>query len=165
LDHLCSFEHEFVQDPEPGKKEKRYKFIIEFSFHCFTRGPNKHKGEKLEDVDSSLHYSDSRDKRIWCFDRYKLSFFLPDIARGVSQKKCYNTGKGNFFLIDLVESDGSISEYEVYFKVTRAGKGVLRLYVESAYIRDAEHGSAQPKKKKIRFFVIAYNVQKKKPIK
>lgn len=91
---------------------------------------------------------------------------MPEIARNVSQAQCYNTGKGNFFLINMVDENGSSCEYEVYFKITKTAiKGVLRLFVESAYIRDELHSSAQPEKKKIGFFIIAFNVQTNKPIK
>ncbi|MDU7871081.1 MAG: hypothetical protein E7J78_28715, partial [Pantoea sp.] len=84
---------------------------------------------------------------------------------GISKRKCYNTGKGNFFTIELVDVDGVRRDYEVYFKVSRESKGKLRLHIVSAYIRDDEHESAQPQKKKIGFFVIANNIQTGKPIK
>jgi len=90
---------------------------------------------------------------------------LPDIARGISLRKCFNTGKGNFFTIELVDQDEVKRDYEIYFKVSKESKGKLRLHIISAYIRDDEHESAQPQKKKISFFVIAHNIQTGKPIK
>lgn len=131
--------------------------------HCFTRGLNIHAGEELRHIDSDLHYSDSRETRIFSFARYKLSFNLPDIAKSVSERPCYHTGKGNFFVIDLVGSNGEKLEYEVYFQVSRERRGLLKLFVQSAYARDERH-SSQPKKKKIGFFVIAQNIQSNKPI-
>jgi hypothetical protein len=165
LNHLAKFEWEFCQKAKAGKPENHYKFIIEFGLHCFTRAPNKEKGEKLQDVDSALHYRDSRETRIFCFDRYSLSNRLPSIAKQVSSKPCFNTGKGNFFVIELINDKGVQEEYEIYFKVSIEKRGLLRLFVQSAYVRDNEHKSSQPAKKKIAFFVIANNIRLKKPIK
>lgn len=147
------------------RPEKRYRFVIEFGLHCFTRGLNTHKGEKLHHVKSDLLYSDSRETRIFCFKRYSLSYQLPDIVKRVGDRPCFHTGKGNFFVVELMDDEGEIQEYEVYFQVSRERRGLLRLFVQSAYIRDNEHNSSQPKKKKIGFFVIAHNMQVNKPVK
>lgn len=161
---MDEFEWEFVQQETENKPERRYKFIIEFGLHCFTRGLNKHHSEAMADIPPSLHYSDSRETRIFCIDRHDLSYQLPDIAKSVDSMPCFNTGKGNFFVIKLTDYKGETNDYEVYFKVSKAGKGRLRLYVQSAYIRDSEHQSSQPKKKKIGFFIISHNTQTGKPI-
>ncbi|QLJ07234.1 heat-shock protein [Pseudoalteromonas sp. JSTW] len=153
-----------MQEGKGGKSAKTYDFIIEYGLHCFTKGPNKHKGETLADYDPALYYSDSRETRIFCFNRRALSFGLPDIVKAIDTKKCFHTGKGNFFIIELPNENNQLEEYEVYFNVARSG-AKLRLFVESAFIRDNEHESSQPKKKKINFFVIAYNRQINKNIK
>lgn len=62
--------------------------------------------------------------------------------------------------------DGQRFEYEVYFELSRASrKGVLNLYVQSAYVRDAQHKEAQPKRKPIGFLILLFNIQNNKPIK
>lgn len=94
-----------------------------------------------------------------------MSFLLPTIAREIGQRACFKTGKGNFFTIDVTTKEGQRIEYEVYFKVSKEGRGRLRLFIESAYIRDKGYGSSQPQKKKINFFIIARNVQMGKAIK
>ncbi len=68
-------------------------------------------------------------------------------------------------MIKLEDETGVEGEYEIYFNVARTHRGKMRLFVESAYVRDNEHGSSQPKKKKINFFVIAHNRRENKPIK
>ena len=55
--------------------------------------------------------------------------------------------------------------YEVYFNVSRVNRGLLRLFVQTAYVRDSARGSSQPKRKKINFFVIAHNTRMGKEIK
>lgn len=164
LTHLNEFEWEFIQAAKNDMPEVRYIFIIEFGLHCFTRGLNLHKNEKWEAIQSDLIYSDPREKRIFDFNRYELSKKLPDITRDISKKNCFHTGKENFFIIELLNEEGLRQEYEVYFQVSKS-KGKLRLFVQSAYIRDLKHSASQPKKKKISFFVIAHNVKMNKKIK
>jgi hypothetical protein len=162
---LDSFGYSFEQEAKGEKPSKTYHCLIEFGLHCFAKGPSKHKGKYLSDYPKDLHYKDSRETRIFCFRRHALSARLPGIAKNISQTPCYHTGKGNFFVIDLEKDNGDTMEYEVYFNVARNKQSGLRLFIESAYIRDNEHGSSQPKKKKINFFVIAHNILNNKPIK
>lgn len=57
-------------------------------------------------------------------------------------------------------------EYEIYFDVTKASrKGWLNLILESAYERTDAYATTQPRKRKIRLDVIAYNRQVGKKIK
>jgi hypothetical protein len=164
LTHLNEFEWTFVQAAKTDKPEIRYVFRIEFGLHCFTRGLNTHKKELWDDVPSDLLYSDSREQRIFDFNRYELSKKLPEITKELSKKKCFHTGKENFFIIELLNEQGLRQEYEVYFQVSKS-QGKLKLFVQSAYIRDSNHRTSQPKKQKISFFVIAHNVKTNKKIK
>jgi hypothetical protein len=164
LSHLNEFFYEFLQPPKNGKGEQTYSFVVSFGLHCFTRGLNKRHNEQWNNVEQALIYSDSRERRVFDFKRYELSKYLPEIVRGVSGKSCFHTGEGNFFVVEIVDNNEEKQEYEVYFKVSKSEK-LLRLFIESAYVRDSEHRSSQPAKKKISFFVIAYNILKNKPIK
>lgn len=164
MKHLDEFEFTFVQEAQGESKEKQYDFVVSFSHHCFTFAPNKHAGETLADYPDELYYSDSNETRVFCFSRYELSKSLPDIVKGIHQAPCFHTGKGNFFIIRMKKGGDKEGEYEIYFKVSRSSNNKLRLYVESAYIRDADHGSSQPPKKKINFFVIAHNTKMNKSI-
>ena len=122
--------------------------------HTFTRGLKE--GEVVAD---ELLYRDSRETRVFDFERYELSKRLLEIIRQLDERRCYHTGHGNFFTIELVSEDGTSQEYEIYFKVSRASrKGWLNLYVESAYARDSGYQTSQPKKRKIGLQVIAYNI-------
>lgn len=165
LDHLDEIYYVFNHKSKDGKPDIFYPFLIEFGLHCFTRGLNPHRNESLHQIDKELIYYDSREGRIFDFDRYQLSKSLPEITKKISEKSCFHTGKENFFIIEIINDQGVLQDYEIYFKITRARNGVLRLFVQSAYIRDSDHKSSQPKKKKISFFVIAHHVQKNKPIK
>jgi hypothetical protein len=111
-------------------------------------------------------YRDSRECRIFDFRRYALSKHLPTIVEGLHQRKCQHSGKGNFFVVEILTEEGEKLDYEIFFEASRsAKKGVVNLYVQSAYVRDAEHAGNRPKKKPIGFTVILFNTLNNKPIK
>ncbi len=92
---------------------------------------------------------------------------MPQITAELAQRKCYHSGKGNFFVVELVDEAGLREEYEVFFVASRSStRGLLNLFVQSAYIRDQEHLSARPAPRKpIRFEILLHNVQTGKSIK
>lgn len=147
------------------KPERPFRFVVEFGLHTFTFKPNSNREEKLSDFPVSRQYADSRETRVFCFDRHAHSLSLPDIVMNIGKMPCFHTGKGNFFVIKVLGPDDNPIDYEVYFNVARYKGGILKLFVESAYVRDQNHSSSQPKKKKINFFVIAYNTEQGKAIK
>lgn len=161
LSHLHPFSTRYEQPSKDGKPTRIYKVDVEFSLHCFTRGAKVH-----ETPDSALFYSDSRETRIFDLQRYQLSKRLPEIVNCLAQRRCYHTGKGNFFTIEIVnELDGSRIEYDIFFAVSYSSKkGFVKLYVQSAYIRDEAHGGNRPDMLKIGFFVILYNTMNRKQI-
>jgi len=150
LSHLDPFEW-FLELPKDGKHSARkYQFNTLFSMHCFTK-------QRLvsESVDSALLYEGPTETRIFCFERYELSKQLPRIIRNVNNKSCWHTHHGNFFTIEIQDKKGIKHDYEIYFDVYKSGKNWLTLMVQSAYIRDVQHATTQPKKRKVRFSVIA----------
>lgn len=160
LDHVHPFEWAFTAPAANKRPERTYHLQVTFSMHTFTRGLNE--GESVPD----LLYRDSREVRAFDFLRYELSKKLPEIVLQLGERRCYHTHHGNFFTIELVGDDGQLEDYEVYFKVSRASqKGWLNLFIESAYVRDAGYQTAQPKKRKIGFQVITYNILHGKEIK
>lgn len=158
LDHLHPFEMDVVQAAKGKNAERKYPFFISFSLHCFSR--KKLRNEE----DINLYYSDSRETRVFCYNRYELSKRLPDIIRDIGRKKCSHTGHGNFFIVEIMTEEGKSQNYEVYFSVRKEKKGKLWLHIESAYIRDRNHAVSR-KKKPIAFYVIAHNKLHNKLIK
>ena len=130
-----------------------YKFNVLFSMHCFTRKPLNN-----EVYDETLSYQGPNEKdRVFCFDRYDLSQQLPNIIRSLEKRPCWHTHHGSFFTIELQSSEGERQEYEVYFEVFKSKNGWMTIQIKSAYIRDNYHQTTQPRKRKIRFGVIAKN--------
>jgi hypothetical protein len=160
LTHLHPQRLSYRQAASDDKPERVYTVDVAFSLHCFTRGIKS--GEQLH---HSLFYADSRERRVFDFRRYALSRELPAIIEELHRRKCYHSGKGNFFVVELVTHEGERLNYEIYFEASRSSrKGVLNLYVQSAYVRDEAHRGNRPKKKPIGFTVILFNVLNNKKI-
>lgn len=158
LSHLHPFELEFRQLATQDKPEKVYLFEVCFSLHCFTF-------KDLGNSDAALFYSDARETRVFCFDRYELSKGLPKIVRTIFERHCYHTGHSNYFTVELINRQGETVEYQVYFTVSKSSqrKGLLNLYIQSAYPNTRQH--KHKPKKPIQFRVIAHNTLTGKIIK
>lgn len=155
LSHLHPRSVIFRQAAADGKPEREYAVQVIFGLHCFTRNPKN--GEPAPEP--ALWYSDSRESRIFDFGRYELSKQLPGVIEQLLERKCYHSGKGNFFVVELVTVDGLKAEYEIYFDASRALiKGIINLYVQSAYVRDQKHAMNRPTRKPIRFQIILFNI-------
>ena len=161
LTHVHPFDWEYTALATNKRLEHTYRIEVQFSMHTFTRGI-----EEGEVLDPALNYRDSREERAFDFMRYDFSKQLPTIVQQLGKRVCYHTHHGTFFSIEVVNAEGMAQDYEVYFKLSRSSrKGWLTLYVQSAYVRDRKHGTAQPKRRKIGFQVIAYNIMANKKIK
>jgi hypothetical protein len=155
LGHLHPKTITYVQEAKGDKPERTYTVEVVFSLHCFTRG-----FKDGEVPNPALCYSDDRETRVFDFQRYQLSQHLPAFVEDLPKRKCYHSGKGNFFTIELVnEQTGCQVEYEIYFAASRASKkGAINLFVQSAYVRDVQHQANRPRRKSIRFHIILFNV-------
>jgi hypothetical protein len=158
LSHLHPTSLTYEQPAKEDKPALTYTVEVRFSLHCFTRGIGDG-----EHPDPALLYSDSRETRIFDFRRYELSKQLPGIVQNLSRRKCYNTGKGNFFTVVVIGAQGQPIDYDIFFEASRSTRKGLVLFVQSAYARDAQHGS-RPRAKPIGFYVILYNTLNNKPI-
>tara|TARA_R110001606_G_C15400859_1_gene652970 strand:+ start:1052 stop:1504 length:453 start_codon:yes stop_codon:yes gene_type:complete len=141
-----------IQEARGGNPERTYRIETIFSLHTFTRSKEAHH-------DDDLSYSDSREQRTFCFERYKDSKHLPAIIRDMGMGYVQHTGHQNFLRIDT-----SHGTYEIYFVVRRSKKSEfdLEIFVQSAYARSKGNS---PKAGKIKFYVVAYNTLHNKPIK
>lgn len=159
LSHLHPCEIQYIQQGTDKQKENKYVVEVCYSLHCFSK-------TKEANADPLLDYSDRRETRTFSFVRYELSKKLPQIIKDLDTKKCMHTSKGNFYVIEVTMPNGIKEEYEVYFEVKRTTrKGVARLFIQSAYVRDNEHGNRSSSTKKISLFVILHNKLAGKEIK
>ena len=144
----------YVQPAKGGQPERKYEVQVIYSLHCFTRGLRPE-----EDMQEPMAYADSRETRLFDEQRYMCSQQLPALVKALPMATCYHTNHGNFFTIKMLNpGTGQAESYEVYFEASRSSvPGRLNLFVQSAYTRDRAHPN-RPKRKKINFFVILYNV-------
>lgn len=143
-----------MQPARRDKPERVYSVNVNYSLHCFTR--SLVDGEV---ADPTKYYSDDRETRIFDERRYELSLRLPSIIDDLMSFKCFHTGRGNFFTVRILDEQGSRVEYEIYFTASRSSnRGIVNLFVQSAYVRDQAHQNRPRRRPAIRFDIILHNV-------
>ena len=140
IGHLRRHVVEYVQEAAGENPERRYSVEVSYSNHCYTE--RNDAGERSFDI-----------------ARYEQSKTLPDIMAELMTRECHHTGKTNFVTLDIDED----RIYEVYFEVFKRKKK-LYIRVQSAYIRDKSRMSSQPRRAKIKFSTILFNMLHDKPI-
>lgn len=157
LSHLHPYETEYVVPPKGSNPERRFKVHVSFGLHCFTKTP-----DDAAAVPGDGWYSDNRERREFCRERWKLSQLLPEIVSTLDNRKCLHTGREEFVTIEVIEN-GRKFDYAVFFLITKGGKSGadLNLVIVSAH----ERYNALKYKKPIRFQVILMNRYQGKPIK
>ncbi|MEQ1619044.1 MAG: hypothetical protein ABL883_11965 [Terricaulis sp.] len=144
-----------------NKPQQTYPVIVEFGLHTFTKG----KPEQGAAYASDLEFTHEGETRLFCQRRYTLSAGLPEIMRGIGERKCYFTDHDPYFIVNGATLAGGPCEYAIFFKVSKSSKGGrLRVFVVSAYPID-EGGVPLKRTKQVKFSVIAYNTRNNRPIK
>ena len=94
LSHLDRFSFDFVVAQKDGRPAQVYS-IRSCSAGTATRAVSRRVKPSLQGL---LAIRVARDTP---FDerRYRLSIQLPDIIRDIGSRKCFHTGKGNFFIV------------------------------------------------------------------
>ena len=166
LSHLDAFYVEYIQAATKYKAKKRYRCLIEFGVHCFTRSPNTHKGETLESYESNLHYTTEKETRIFCIERYQFSLQLPKILREMDKQKCFFTSANDKFLTIYIQNQsGETVDYEIYFSLKKSKECDVHIFINSAYVRSGDYQTAPLRRKRISFFVLLNNTVMNKRIK
>lgn len=117
--------------------------LVEFSSHCISRGPKKDCSIDFCELGIERLVIDHRQiRRAFHQERHALSFLLPDIVASLAERRCFFTGHENFLTLelgDLMPGLGVDARYEIYFSVRKAeAKNTLKVFIESAYVRDEE---------------------------
>lgn len=120
---------------------------IEYSSHCISRGPKKDQALDFQTLGYEYMVIDHRQvRRAFHPERHALSFLLPGVIATFADRRCFFTGKDNFLTLELgtaMPGYPAGSKYEVYFNVRKGeAKNTLRMYVESAYVRDEDADNA-----------------------
>lgn len=158
LSHLHPRTLKYERDAQGKKSVTIFTVDVTYGLHCFSCDPPKGAIR-----DPALEYADARHVRIFSFERYELSKRLPGIIDGLAERKCHNSGKGNFFTIEVIDDRGRAVDYDIFFQPSKSSrKGRINLFVQSAYVR--ERKTLQPGRP-IAFLVVLHNVLNGIPIK
>jgi len=106
LNHL----HPFRIMMQVGRQEVL--LSVAFAMHCFSRG-------SVEDDDPADFYTDDREQRTFCRERYALSRLLPSIVHDLPIKPCLFARDDNFVAIETVSPYGQVLKYGVFFNLKR----------------------------------------------
>jgi hypothetical protein len=145
LSHLKDAKYHFTIEASGKYPAIAFSILVQYSSHCVTWGP-KHGQE----IDFTVHGEDRRiidDKgvhRCFCETRHRLSFNLPAIFETLTERLCLFTGHENWLTIEILDPSGKRLEYEVFFSLTKQSNRMLRIYVESAYVRDPNNPGNRP---------------------
>jgi hypothetical protein len=130
---------------------------VEYTSHCVSYGPKAGAMIDFSVIGIERRLFDHRGvARAFCFDRHGWSLSLPMIVKTLAERKCYFTGRGNWFVVEDIDDYGATVEYEVFFFLRRDSGQNLRLVIESAYVRKA--GSEATGAKKNRRGVVRFKV-------
>ena len=151
FDHLRARKLEFSN---PYNSDA-YKIYATISHHVFTISIDPDR----ENNSAEIYEAKPIDKRLFCNERYSLSFHLPKLLETLPDQFCYHGGFRKYCLCQLEDEQGNPIFYQVVFRMWKIPKKI-RLHVESAYPLERK-----PKKpKKVAFHVICYNLlRNKKP--
>ena len=145
LSHLQDAYYDFTIEASGKYPEISFSVLVQYCSHCISWGPRTG-----EEIDFTIHGEDRRiidEKGIHrCFSevRYELSLNLPSIFATLTQRSCLFTGRVNWLTIEVLDPSNKRLEYEVFFRLTRQDSKLLRIVVESAYVRDpAKFGNKQ----------------------
>jgi hypothetical protein len=137
LAHLHPFYVQYIlpkvegKNGRPGFVELQLHVFVSFSHHCFSRSQ-----EDVVTFTTDETYEDTSrgEVRIFCKDRWELSKKLSAIFRQGMGRKCFHTGRHNFFTVEL-NVDVASNDYTVYFTANQSSHADVHLHIESAYLR------------------------------
>lgn len=143
LDHLRPFSFNMNIPAANGQPAVTLAIELEYSSHCISRGPRKNEEIDFQSAGYERLVIDHREiRREFKQDRHALSFLLPSIVTTLRDRRCFFTGKENFLTFEIGEilpGYAKDTKYEIFFNVRRGdARNSLRLFIESAYVRDEE---------------------------
>lgn len=123
LSHLEPFEFQCL----PRGYVQPIVLNVRFNDHCFTTGFDPTKHDPLDILPTLL--VTKTEKRVFCPDRYNLSFQLPELIKAFCGKRIASTRDGN--LVRVESPDGQ--SYAIFFTMRKQSATRVNLFVVSAY--------------------------------
>jgi len=143
LGHLRSRTQTLVVPAAEGHPSVTLTLQVEYSSHCVSAGAKQSQMIDFHAVGYERLIIDHRKvRRVFHAGRHALSFLLPDIIASIADRRCFFTGRENFLTLELgntTPGQAADMRYEIYFNVRKGeGKNTLKLFIESAYVRDED---------------------------
>ena len=136
LAHLQDRKYHFTIEASNNHPSCSFELLVQYSSHCISYGPKSGQANRFTPADIENAIVDHRGiPRCFCETRYRHSLRLMDVFSNFLDRHCYFTGHENWMTFDLFDEQGKRVEYEIYFRLYRESGRFLRLYVESAYVR------------------------------
>lgn len=133
LEHLKKSQHTAIIPKTAHSPEMTAILSVSYSSHCVTEGCSDEDWfDRNKTKEEYRVLGDKNEKRIFCYDRYQLSFYLPGIFLDFTSKRCRYAKNRNYLIVEFLADNGVKIEYHVFFNM-RKSKGGLVIYVESAY--------------------------------
>ena len=149
LSHVHPFRYSLLLPERPNQAAREVEIRVTFSAHTFTESC------PLSEVPDRNYSTGPRDLRRFCPTRYQLSKKLPDVARGLEQRKCFFTDRNNYFVIELPDALPAGFQYWVFFDVRGiSDPDAVLLFIQSAYAREAKMTPRGRKAEKVGFRVL-----------
>lgn len=145
LSHLQDSRHRFTVAASGRYPNISFSVLVQYSSHCVSWGPGHGRQIDFGTYGGEQRIVDEKGvHRCFSDKRYQHSLHLPGIFESLPERKCFFTGHSNWLTIEILGGCGNPLEYEVYFSLTRQSSRMLRIYVESAYVRDRDNPGNRP---------------------
>ena len=135
LCHLRSYEFPLIIPATGSYSEIKTNVIANFSSHCVSVGPKDHPFN-FSIIGENHKIIDHRNiERKFSPERYEYSKRIPTIIEQIINKKCYQSGYRNYFIVELKNEAGLRKNYHIFFVTKRHGNS-LEITIESAYPKE-----------------------------
>jgi len=144
LSHLRDARYNFVLKKSGRHTELRFMALVQCRSHCACRGP-----KVGEDLDFSAAGGEPRiidekgDDRVFDKTRWSLSHLISSIMATLLDRRCVLVSRSTWLTTEIVEVEGEHREYEIYFRVTKLSRRLVRISVVSAYVRSPGYASGK----------------------
>lgn len=137
LEHLHPFMRELALPASRSHESHLVQLHVSSGLHTFTRAT-------LGTDSPRNSYTDNREVRTFCRERYERSFALPAIFRTIESRRCEFArsfhGTVNYVVVESSPGD----RYAAFFdlrRITRPGASAVHLMVQPAYVLDRDKPS------------------------
>lgn len=133
--HLRPYKFSLIIPATGSYSEIKTDVIVNFSSHCISNGP-KDQPFDFSIIGENHKIIDHRNiERKFSYERYAFSKDIRKIIEQMVNKKCYQSGYRNYFIVELNNQSDLKKNYHIFFVPRRHGNS-LEITIESAYPKE-----------------------------